>query len=406
MESTIFTLIDQICKEKGISPEAVIATIEQALTAAYQKDFVSKRDRSVKNIKAEFDLETGQARIFDVKMVIEDLDLGLEAAKEKKDLSKPDTDSKPELDQSKVTEKQEQEDKEKKKEFNPKTEITLEEAKKIKKDAKIGDLIKTELEVPTAYGRIAAQTAKQVITQKLREAERESLYKKFKEKEGKVLTGIIQKKIGKNILIDIDLVTAILPPQEQINTESYTPGQRMKVFILEVNQTNKGPEVIVSRTYPEIVYQLFSLEVPEISSGSVEIKAVAREAGTRTKIAVEAKQENIDPIGSAIGQKGVRVQTIVSELGGEKIDIIQYDKDPTKFIGYALSPAKVLSVDLNEKEKSAVVKVKEDQYSLAIGKGGQNVRLATRLTGWKLDVVRVKVEEEKRKDKNQELKVL
>lgn len=387
MESSIFAVIQQICEEKDISSETVIATVEQALAAAYRKDFGKKNQ----NIKVEFDPETGQARVFDVKTVVEDLPEETEKEKNGKTKeSKKADEAQDEIEQS-LAEAEEEERK-----FNPRIEITLTKAREIKKDAKIDDIIKTELEVPAAYGRMAAQAAKQVIIQKLREAEKESLYKKFKEKEGKVLTGIVQKKEGLRVLVDLEKITAVIPPSEQIKEESYRTGQRIKVYVLVVKQTSKEPEIILSRTHPEIVRQLFFSEVPEVNSGGVEIKVIAREAGSRTKVAVEAKEKNIDPIGSCVGQRGARVQTIISELGGEKIDIIQFDADPVKFISQALSPAKVLSVELEEKGRAARIKVKEDQYSLAIGKRGQNVRLASQLTGWRLEIIQVEKEKDEK----------
>lgn len=271
--------------------------------------------------------------------------------------------------------------------FNPKTEITLSEAKKIKKDVKEGEVIRTELFPPAAYGRMAAQTAKQVIIQRLREAERDTIYKEFKDKEGEVINGTVQRIEGRMVLIDLGHATALLPPSEQIPHERYNPGQRLKFFVISVNTTPRGPEIILSRSHPDMVKKLFSLEVPEIGNGSVEIKSIAREAGSRTKIAVATSQKNIDPVGSCVGQRGSRVQTIISEIGGEKIDIIEWDNDPVKFIINSLSPAKVLSVKLNEAEKIAVAEVKDDQLSLAIGKSGQNVRLSAKLSGWKIDII-------------------
>jgi len=346
MKSEIATAIKQICQEKNISYESVIETIEAALAVAYRKDFGEKNQ----NIVVEFDPETAKSKVFDLKKVVADEAEGLES-------------------------------------FDPKKEITLSEARKIKKSLEIDDELKQKLTPPAEYGRMAAQTAKQVIIQKLREAERETLYNEYKAKEGEIITGIVQGIEGRVVLVDLGHATAIMPPQEQIREENYRSGARMKFYLVSVNTTSKGPEIIVSRAHSDMVKRLFTQEVPEIQSGAIEIKAIAREAGSRTKIAVNSNQKNIDPIGSCVGQRGSRVQTIINELGGEKIDIVEYDEDPIKFIVNALSPAKILSVKLNHKEKSALAEVKEDQLSLAIGKGGQNVRLSARLTSWKIDIV-------------------
>jgi len=401
MPSEIIQAIKQICDEKGISFDSVIKTIEVALAAAYRKDFGEKNQ----NIKIEFDPETGHSRAFDVKTVVEDLSeeaLSIEAAKGEKEKKvkrgQPKNKEKEEVKETETeTEKEMPEKEEKKKKFNPKTEITLSEAKKIKKDAKIGDEIKTELEIPAAFGRMAAQTAKQVITQKFREAERQALFDEYKSKEGQVINGIIQRREGRLVLVDLGRLTAVLPVEEQIERERYIPGQRIKVYVLKVQMTAKGPEVIVSRSHSEIIKKLFTLEIPEIASGIVEIKSIAREAGSRSKVAVESREENIDPIGSCVGQRGTRIQTIIGELGGEKIDIIEYHKDPAKFVANALSPARVSSVEIDEKNKVASASVKEDQLSLAIGKAGQNVRLAAKLTGWKINIVKEKETGEKEK---------
>ncbi len=346
----IISAIKQICEEKNISFDSVVESIEYALAAAYRKDFGQKNQ----NIKVEFDPQTGKMKVFDEKLVVENL-------------------------------KEEKEGEEKKK-FNPKTEIPLDEARKIKKNVKVGETIRQELKVPSAFGRVAAQTAKQVITQRLKEAEKEAVYKEFKAKEGELVNGVVQQREGRGVLVDLDHTTAILPQEEQIRQEDYRPGRKMKFLILSVKETSKGPEVILSRAHPLVVKALFLSEIPEIQAGTVEIKSIAREAGFRSKVAVDSKEENIDPIGSCIGQRGARVQTIISELGGEKIDIVRYDDDPVKYISNALSPAKITDIELKEKEKVALVKVKPDQFSLAIGKAGQNVRLASRLTGWKIEI--------------------
>ncbi|MFH0952401.1 MAG: transcription termination factor NusA [Patescibacteria group bacterium] len=425
--SEIALAIKQICEEKNIAYESVITTIEAALAVAYRKDFGEKNQ----NIKVDFDADTGGARVFDEKIVVEDAlkeqwekekaekealaeeeeKKAAEAGEDKKD--SPAT-LKTSTDKESAKKEREKEAKDSKKtdkdateeeaeHFDPKSMISLADAKKIKKSYKTGDAIRSELFPPSAYGRMAAQTAKQVIIQKLREAERENLYNDFKGKEGSVINAIIQRVEGRMVLIDLGQTTALMPPNEQIPKENYNPGQRIKVFLVSVSMTPKGPEIIVSRAHPEMVRQLFAMEVPEIAAGSVEIKGVAREAGSRTKVAVASTQKNIDPVGSCVGQRGTRVQTIISELDGEKIDIIEYNEDSSRFITNALSPAKVLTIKLREKEneKIATAEVKEDQLSLAIGKAGQNVRLAARLTGWKIDIVSEskKVEDSKTDDK-------
>ncbi len=388
----------QICEEKNISLESVIETIEAALAVAYRKDFGEKDQ----NIKVDFDLETGDTKVFDEKTVVTDEKAELteklkaekeaaEAAAEEQSEAEPTpaaADKKTQIPPETAEEKKEEEEEEEAFErFNPRTEITLSGAKKIKKSAKVGDIIRTKLDPPAAYGRMAAQTAKQVIIQRLREAERDMIFNEFKDKEGEVINGTVQRIEGRMVLIDLGAATALLPPSEQVPRERYSPGQRLKFYVVSVSMTPKGPEIILSRSHPEMVRKLFILEVPEIGNGSVEIKSIAREAGSRTKAAVYTSQKNIDPVGSCVGQRGARVQTIISEIGGEKIDIIEWDEDPVKFITNALSPAKVLSATINDEEKTALAEVKEDQLSLAIGKAGQNVRLSAKLTGWKIDII-------------------
>lgn len=394
--SELTSAIKQICEEKGLSYESVIETIESALAAAYRKDFGEKNQ----NIKVEFDPETAGSKIFDVKTVVEDVPEELlaemekkaeEKSEEKKEEKKDKKEEKAEAEEAKEGEPEEEE-----KKFNPKTEIQISDAKEVKKGAKIGDEIRMELKVPESYGRMAAQTAKQVIIQKLREAEREMVFNEFKTKEHEVITGSVQRREGRIVLVDLGKSTGVLPPEEQIYGERYNSGDRIKVYVKGVNITPKGPEIILSRTSEEILKKIFYLEIPEISNGLIELKAAAREAGSRSKVAVSAAAENIDPIGSCIGQRGARIQTIISELGGEKVDIIEYNDEPEKFITNALSPAKVSSIKINIEEKTAEVMVNGDQLSLAIGKGGQNVRLAAKLTGWKIDIVENKSEEEKK----------
>lgn len=401
-QSPILEAINQICEEKKIPREAVLATIEAALAVAYRKDFGEKNQ----NIKAEFDPETAGARVFDVKEVVED-ELYEEYLKQQEELERLKTEGKPEETKAPqqpageegrtapelTAESAGTAEEEKVRRFDPKSMLALAEAKKNNPGTKIGDVIRTELFPPENYGRMAAQTAKQVIIQRLREAERETTYQEFKDKVGEILTGTVQRVEGRVVLVDLGRATAIMPPGEQIDRERYIPGQRTKIFIASVTPTTRGPEILVSRAHPDMVKKLFSLEVPEVASSAISIKAIAREAGSRTKVAVHTTEPNIDPVGSCVGQRGTRVQTIIAELGGEKIDIIQYEEDPVRFIINALSPAKVLSVQLRQEEKRAIAEVKEDQLSLAIGRAGQNVRLAARLTGWRIDIMKESSEE-------------
>jgi len=263
----------------------------------------------------------------------------------------------------------------------------ISEAQQKNPDYKIGDVIETKLAVPEEYGRMAAQTAKQVIVQRLREAERDHIFNAYKNKEGELVLGTIQRREGRRFIVNLGQANGILLPEEQIRNERYNIGSRLNFYIVQVRMGGKGPEIVLSRTHPEIVKELFATEVPEVASGAVEIKSIAREAGSRSKIAVVATEDNIDPVGSCVGQKGARVQTVINELGGEKIDIIEWDEDLKNFITNSLSPAEIESIDIKKKEKTASVKVKEDQLSLAIGRQGQNVRLAAKLTGWKIDIV-------------------
>jgi N utilization substance protein A len=386
--SEIVNAIKQICEEKGLSYEAVIATIESALAAAYRKDYGEKNQ----NIKVEFNPETSETKVYDLKTVVEDLPVEPELAEgaEPAAASAGDSQLRQGFDgqvveprPSTLTEEQEAE----LHRFNPKTEIQLSEAKALKKKYKIGDEIRTDLPSYAEYGRMAAQTAKQVIIQRLREAERDMVLSEFKDKEKEVITGVVQRREGRVVLVDLGRSTGIILPEDQIKNERYTTGNRLKVYVREVNSTARGPEILLSRTSEEILRKVFYLEIPEISNGLIEIKAVAREAGARSKVAVSATSENIDPIGSCVGQRGARIQTIIREIGGEKIDIIEYSDDLKQFIANALSPAKIESVELNEQDHKATVKVAADQLSLAIGKSGQNVRLAAHLTNWKIDIV-------------------
>jgi len=393
---TIQAAIKQICLEKGLPEEAVIETLESALAAAYRKDFGEKNQ----NPKANLDIKTGDLKIFDEKIVVENLT--------KKEIEQIDNFR--EIRQTAKEEGRELTEAELPPEdmrrFNPRAEIELKDAKKIKKTAKVADVLEQPLEIPGDFGRMAAQTAKQVIIQRLREAERNVVYETYKDKEGKIIYGTIHRKeMNGNILVDLERrATAIMFPNDQIRNENYKLGSRFKFYVKEVNLTTRGPEIILSRTSPEIVRELFTFEIPEIESGAIEIKALAREAGRRTKVAIFTEDENLDPVGSCIGQKGTRIQTIINELNGEKVDIIVFSDDQVEYIKNALSPAKITNVDLDEKEKIATVTVPDDQLSLTIGRAGQNVRLASKLTEWTINIKVEGSEEEFKQDEIEEEK--
>jgi N utilization substance protein A len=384
------SVIAQICEEKGISKDKVIETIEAALAAAYKKDY----GRKGQNIRAIFNEMTGDTNFFLLKEVVDETTrefpteepadaLAMTGEGSKKMEKREERESK---DKAGSSFAEASADEEKFPRFNPERDLTMEEALKIKLDAIVGDIIETELETKKDYGRVAAQTAKQVIIQRIREAERDAMYDEYKGKEGDVISGVVQRIEGRNVFIDLGKSVGILFPSEQVERENYRVGQRTKVYVLKVDAGSKGPGITLSRIHSEMIRKMFELEVPEIFAGTVEIKVIAREAGERTKIAVSSNEEGVDPIGSCVGQKGTRVQAIIDELGGEKIDIILWNDDIAKFISAALSPAKVIRVDINEAKKEAIVTVPEDQLSLAIGKRGQNVRLAAKLTGWKIDI--------------------
>jgi len=366
-----FSAIAQIAEEKGIPQEKVLETIEQALAAAYKKDYGKKGQI----IRAKLDPTSGEVKFWQVKIVVNKKmiysEKELEKLQEKKEEEESSFAKAPE-GKGKVR-------------FNPEKHIMLNEAKKTNPKIKPGEEIITPLETKGDYGRIATQTAKQVILQKIREAEKESIISEYKSKEGQIISGIVQRIEGKNVLLDIGKTLGVLIKEEQVPGEFYRPGQRLKVYVLKVEETPRGPTIFLSRAYPKLVSRLFELEVPEISANQVVVKSIAREAGSRTKIAVASTLEGIDPIGAAVGQRGTRVQVVINELGGEKIDIIEYSEEPEKYIANALSPAKVLEVKIMPKNKALAI-VPEDQLSLAIGKEGQNVRLAAKLTGWKIDV--------------------
>lgn len=355
--SPFMAALNQVCDEKGLPRETVVETVEAALAAAYRKDYGSTNQL----IRAKLDEEDiAQTQVFRVFTVVKKTELEDEH-----------------------------------------TQMLLSDAKKLKKDAKIGDEILIPLPHQESFGRIAAQTAKQVIIQRLREAERDMLYQEFKDKEGTVVTGQVQQIEASDIIVNLGKINAIMLPSGQIPGEHYHIGQRLKVYVLGVEESTRGPRVLVSRTDAGLIQGLFINEVPEMTAGTVEIKAITREAGSRTKMAVTANQPGLDPVGSCVGQRGVRVQGVLAEIGDEKIDIVLWDIDPGKFIAHALSPAKVTEVQIDEKLRKAQVVVPEDQTSLAIGRGGQNVRLASKLTGYSIDIDK-SGDGEPNKDSNEE----
>ena len=384
--------IKQIAEEKVIPEGSGLETVQAAIAAAYKRDYGKKGQI----VRAKLDPETGDIKVSQVHYVVEGVDeeenitgpLPLKLMEEKSDFA--DMEGRSRRRETGTTEKEETEKEEEgefKVKFNPEKHILLDDAKKINKKIKVGDELITELETHTEFGRIAAQTAKQVVIQRLREAERSAVYEEFKKKEGEIISGIVQRKEGPLVFIDIGKTNGILTVAEQVPEENYRIGSRLRFLILKVDETPRGPVVVLSRSHPRLVYGLFGMEVPEIDSGAVEVKAIAREAGSRTKIAVTSKENGVDPIGSLVGQKGVRVQTVINELAGEKIDIILWSDKVAEFIANSFSPAKILDVKvLDEDKKHALVEVSDDQFSLAIGKRGQNVRLAAKLTGWKIDV--------------------
>lgn len=337
MSAELIYALEQLEKEKGIDKGVLLEAIEAALVSAYKRNFGSNQ-----NLRISIDPVTGEVKVFALKKVVE----------------KPENDM---------------------------LEISIEEAKKINGNLDIDDIAEIEV-TPRKFGRIAAQTAKQVVVQRIREAERDIIFDEFYNKESDIVTGIIQRIERKNVIIDLGKTEAVITPVEQTPGEVYRFNDRIKLYVLEVKKTTKGPQILVSRTHPGLVKRLFELEVPEIHDGVVEIKSIAREPGSRTKIAVFSKDDNVDPVGACVGQKGTRVQAIVDELRGEKIDIIKWSSNPEEFIASSLSPAKVIRTDINEEEKSAKVTVPDYQLSLAIGKEGQNARLAAKLTGWKIDI--------------------
>jgi N utilization substance protein A len=367
---TLNSALEQLEEEKGIPKEKIIEAIEMALAAAYKKEYGKKGQI----VRAHFDLDSGATEFSQVKVVVDESIVKIP----------PPVDET--LEEGEEREEEERDPNDLRTRFNSEHHILLEDAQKIKKGAALEDEIVFPLETKEDYGRIAAQTAKQVIIQKIREAEKSGTMEEFGKKEGEIVSGIVQRVEKGNIFVDLGKTTAILPHEEQIAKEHYRPSERVRAYLYRVEETPRGINLRLSRTHPKFIEELFKIETPEIASGTVEIKAIAREAGSRSKIAVYSHDQHIDPVGSCVGQRGVRVSTVMSELGGEKIDIIEWSEDPQKFIADSLSPAKILSVMLDEEGRRASVIVAEDQLSLAIGKGGQNARLAAKLTGWKVDI--------------------
>ena len=336
-ETGFLDALKELAAEKGVEEEVLFDAIEAALISAYKRNF-----GSAQNVRVVLDRHTGAYHVYAIKTVVEEV-------------------------------------------FDDVEEISLAQARTINPDYEIDDTIEIEV-TPANFGRIAAQAAKQVVVQRVREAERGIIYEEFMSREGDIITGLVSRVENRNVFIDLGKTEAILMPAEQIAGETYEHGDRIKAYIVEVKRTSKGPQIVVSRTHPGLLKRLFELEVPEIQEGIVEIKSVAREPGMRSKIAVWSKDEDVDPVGSCVGHKGMRVQAIVDELGSEKIDIVKWNEDSAKFIANALSPAKVVSVAVNEDEKVSRVVVPDYQLSLPIGKDGQNARLAAKLTGWKIDI--------------------
>lgn len=341
MDEEFIGALREIVKEKGISEELIFSTIEDALVAAYKKNY-SNASVTVQNVKVSMNRETGEIHVYSEKKVVNEL-------------------------------------------FDSINEISIIEAKDINPSYEIDDIVDIEV-TPKKFGRVAAQSAKQVVIQRIKEAERNIIYNEFIEKQYDIITGSVIRKDKGNVFVDLGKIEAVLGPNEQMPGEDYNFNDKLKLYIVEVKNTTKGAQVVVSRTHPGLVKRLFELEVPEIFSGVVEIKSISREAGSRTKIAVASNDTAVDPMGACVGPKGARVQSIVNELKNEKIDIIKWSKLPEEFIANALSPAKVLDVSIEENNKSARVIVDDNQLSLAIGKVGQNVRLAAKLTGWKIDI--------------------
>jgi N utilization substance protein A len=337
MKSDFLIAITQIAAEKNLPKEVVLQAVETALASAYKKD-----SEATGNIVVKIDRNSGNVHVYAQKAVVEEVE-------------------------------------------DERVDIALDEARRIKPDVELGEIMEFEM-TPANAGRIAAQTAKQVVLQRLREAEREMVYEEFSNREGDIVSGVIQRVDARHIIVDLGKTEGILPPAEQVRAEHYRPGQRMKFYLVEVHKSNRGPQLILSRTHKNLLKRLFELEVPEIYKGVVEIRSIAREPGYRSKVAVSSQQEGVDPVGSCVGLRGIRIQNIVNEVNGERIDVVQWDPDPARFVANALSPAQVASVSTSEEDNTASVIVPDRQLSLAIGKEGQNARLAAKLTGWRIDI--------------------
>ena len=367
----IHSVLDQLQEERGIPKEKIIEAIEMALATAYKKEY-GKRGQIVRAI---FDLKSGSVEMNQIKIVVDDTKVFMDKESLEDALATAE-----EKDDDRVL-------------FNSEHHILVTDAQKIKRGATVGDEIVFPLESKGDYGRIASQTAKQVIMQKIREAERDSVLKEFGDREGDIVVGTVQRIERGNIFIDVGRAVGILPYEEQIPGEKFSQGERVRAYLYRVEDSPKGVALRLSRSHPRFLVKLFENEVPELSNNTIEIKSVAREAGSRSKVAVASNDNYVDPVGSLVGQRGVRVATVTSELGGEKIDIIEWSENPREFIEDALSPAKILSITMDEEAHQANIVVSEDQQSLAIGKGGQNVRLAAKLTGWRIDIKSAKSEE-------------
>jgi len=366
--------LEQLELEKGIPRAKLIEGIEAALAAAYKKEYGTKGQI----VGAKFDSKTGKTEFWQVKTVVDKSMILSEEELEQLKKTKEESGEKTEVEIVPAEEK--------KAVFNLERHIWLKEAKKIKKDAKPGDELTFPLEEKQEFGRIAAQTAKQVIAQKIRETEKELVFEEFSKKEGEIVSGAVQRISEGNVFVDLGRVIAVMPRNEQISGEHYRIGERIKAMVLLTEKNIKDINVYLTRTHPKFLIKLFEIEVPEIAGGAVEIKEIARDPGSRTKIAVASKIKGVDPVGSLVGQRGVRVNAVINELGGEKIDIIPWSEDPAQFVANALSPAKIIGVEIEENKKEAKVIAPEDQLSLAIGRGGQNVYLAAKLTGYKIDI--------------------
>ena len=373
--------LEQLEEERNIPKEKIIGAIEDALTAAYKKDYGKKGQI----VRAKLDFDTGTVEFSQVKIVVDESTVRMnDEGEDDQPVILVRAGQAGEAPALKINEDGTEE--EIKPRYNEEHHILLDDARKIKKEVELGEEIIFPLETKDDFGRIAAQTAKQVIIQRIREAEKFSVMEEYSGKEGEIVSGKVQKIERGNVFVDLGRATGILPYEDQIPGEFYRQGERIRAYLYAVEETPKGITLRLSRSHPKFIQRLFEIEAPEIASGVVEIKATAREAGARSKIAVHSNEDSIDAVGSCVGQKGSRVTTVIAELGGEKIDIIEWSPDTATFITNALSPAKVNKVNLEEEEKEAKIEVNPDQFSLAVGKGGQNARLAAKLTGWKIDI--------------------